>query len=83
MRKSDLCSSSSPFKVLDLKMASSDFCGQSLICKLILALVFIGLLSTHLKENFKVKCPIDFFDFIIIFFRNILIILLLFSSKIF
>jgi len=44
---------------------------------------FTGLLSTHLKENFKVKCPIDFFDyFIIIFFRDILIILL-FSSKIF
>jgi len=69
---------------LDFKTASSDFCGESLVCELILALVFTGLLSTHLKETFKVKCPIDFVDhFIIIFFRDILIILLLFSSKIF
>ena len=32
------------FKVLDLKMVLSDFCGQSLICELILALVSLWLL---------------------------------------
>jgi len=70
-------------------MASSDFCGQSLFCELILALVFTGLLSTHLKKTFKVICPIDFLIIffkdilIILFFKDILMILLLFFSKIF
>ena len=31
-----------PFKALDLKTVFSDFCGQNLICELILALVYFG-----------------------------------------
>jgi len=65
--------------VLDLKTIFNDFYGQSLICELILALVSLWLLVNSFKEIFKEKCPIDFFDyFIIIFFQDILIILLLF-----
>jgi len=64
---------------LDLKTVFSDFCGQSLICELILALVSLWLLVNSFKETFKEKCLIYFFDyFIIIFFHDILIILLLF-----
>ena len=51
------------FKALDLKMVLSDFCGQSLVCELILALVSLWLLVNSFKETFKEKCPIDFFDY--------------------
>ena len=54
---------------MDLKTVFSDFCGQSLICELILVLVSLWLLVNSFKETFKEKCPIDFF--------------LLFYSKIF
>jgi len=66
------------FKALDLKTVLSDFCGQSLICELILALVLLWLLVNSFKETLKEKRPIDFFDyfiqryfdyFIIIFFK--------------
>jgi len=59
-------------------MTLSDFCGQSLVCELILTLVSLWLLINSFKETFKEIRPIDFFDyFIIIFFKYILIILLL------
>jgi len=61
---------------LDLKTVLSDFCGQNLICELILALVSLWLLVNSFKETFKEKHPIDFF---IILFEDILIILLLFA----
>jgi len=61
---------------LDLKTVFSDFYGQSLICELILALVSLWLLVNSFKETFAEKRPIDFF--IIILFKDILIILLLF-----
>ena len=62
------------------------FCGQSLICELILALVSLWLLVNSFKETSKEKRPIDFFDYFIqryfdyfiIIFQDILIILLLF-----
>jgi len=47
---------------LDLKTVFSDFCGQSLIYELILALASLWLLVNSFKETFKEKCPIDFFD---------------------
>jgi len=50
---------------LDLKTVLSDFCGQSLICELILALVSLSLLVNSLKETFKEKCKIDFFNYFI------------------
>ena len=67
-------------------MVFSDFCGQSLICELILALVSLWLLVNSFKETSKEKRPIDFFDYFIqryfdyfiIIFQDILIILLLF-----
>ena len=67
-------------------MVFSDFCGQSLICELILALVSLWLLVNWSKETSKEKRPIDFFDYFIqsyfnyfiIIFQDILIILLLF-----
>jgi len=57
-----------------------------LICELILALVPLWLLVNSFKENSKEKRPIDFFgyfiqryfDYFIIIFQDILIILLLF-----
>ena len=52
------------------------FCGQSLICELILALVSLWLLVNSFKKTSKEKRPIDFF---IILFKDILFILLLFS----
>jgi len=58
------------FKALDLKTISSDFCGQSLICELILALVLLWLLVNSFKETFKEKRPIDFFDYFIIIFSR-------------
>ena len=58
---------------LDLKTVFIDFCGQSLICELILALVSLWLLVNSLKENFKEKTSDWFF----------LIILLLLFFKIF
>jgi len=42
------------------------FCGQSLICELILALVSLWLLVNSFKETSKEKRPIDFFDYFII-----------------
>ena len=51
------------------------FCGQSLICEVILALVSLWLLVNSFKETSKEKRPIDF---LIILFKDILIILLLF-----
>jgi len=50
---------------LYLKTVLSDFCGQSLICELILALVSLCLLVNSFKETFKKKYPIDFFDYFI------------------
>jgi len=58
-----------------LKRLLSDFCKQSLICELILALVSPWLLVNSFKETFREKRPIDFF---IILFKDILIVLLLF-----
>jgi len=46
---------------LDLKTIFSDFCGQSLICELILALVSLWLLVNSFKKISKEKRPIDFF----------------------
>jgi len=66
------------FKVLDLKTVLSDFCGQSLICGLILALVSLWLLVNSFKETFKEKCPIDFFDHFIQRYFDYFIIILLF-----
>ena len=63
------------FKALDLKTVFSDFCRQNLICELILALVLLWLLVNSFKETSKEKRPIDF---LIILFKDILIILLLF-----
>jgi len=53
---------------LDLKTVLSDFCGQSLVCELILALVSLWLLVNSFKETFKEKQSIDFFDYFIIIF---------------
>jgi len=53
------------FKALDLETVLSDFCGQSLICGLILALVSLWWLVNSFKETFKEKCPIDFFYYFI------------------
>jgi len=50
---------------LDLKTIFRDFCGQSLICELILALVSLWLLVNSFKKTSKEKCPIDFFDYFI------------------
>jgi len=61
---------------LDLKTVFRNFCGQSLICELILALVSLWLLVNSFKETSKEKRPIDFFYYY--FFQDILIILLLF-----
>ena len=67
-------------------MVSSDFCEQSLVYKLILALVSLWLLVNSFKETFKEKHLVEFFyyfiqryfDYFIILFQDILIILLLF-----
>jgi len=59
------------------KTVLSDFCGQSLIGGLILALVSLCLLVNSSKETFKEKSS-DWF-FIIILFKDILIILLFIS----
>jgi len=72
-------------------MGLSDFCGQSLICELILALVSLWLLVNSFKETFKAKRPIDFFyyfiqryfDYFIIFFQRYFDYYILFFSKIF
>jgi len=58
------------FKALNIKTVLSDFCGQSLACELILALVSHWLLVNSFKETFKEKRPIDFFDYFIIFFSR-------------
>jgi len=50
---------------LDLKMVFSDFCGQSLICELILASVSLWLLVNRSKETSKGKLSIDFFYYFI------------------
>ena len=49
--------------MLDLKTVFSDFCGQSLICELILTLVSLWLLVNSFKETSKEKRPIDFFHY--------------------
>jgi len=64
---------------LDLKTVFSDFCGQSLICELILTLVSLWLLVNLFKETSKEKRLIDF---LIILFKDIFIILLLFFQDI-
>jgi len=46
-------------------MVFSDFCGQILICELILALVSLCLLVNSFNETSKEKRPIDFFDYFI------------------
>ena len=46
-------------------MVFSDFCGQSLICELILALVSLRLLVNSFKETSKEKHLIEFFDYFI------------------
>jgi len=50
---------------LELKTVLSDFCRQSLICELILALVSLWLSVNSFKETSKEKCSIDFFDYFI------------------
>jgi len=50
---------------LDLKTVLSDFCGQNLICELILVLISLWLLVNSFKENSKEKLPINFFDYFI------------------
>jgi len=60
---------------LDLKTVLSDFCGRSLICELILALVSLWLLVNSFKETFKQKRPIDFFDYFIQRYFDYLIII--------
>ena len=47
-------------KALDLKTVLSDFCEQSLVCELILALVSLWLLLNSFKKTSKEKRPIDF-----------------------
>jgi len=54
---------------LDLKTVLSNFCGQSFICELILALVSLWLLVNSSKDTFKEK--------------NVRLIFLLFYSKYF
>ena len=49
-----------------LKRFFSDFCGQSLICELILALVSLWLLVNSFNETSKEKRLIDYFDYFII-----------------
>jgi len=61
---------------LDLKMVFSDFCGQSLICELILALVSLWLLVNSFKETSKEKRPIDFFYYFIQRYLDYFIIIL-------
>jgi len=69
-----------------LKRLLGDFCGQSLICEFILALVSLWLLINWSNKTSKEKRPIDFFyyyiqryfDYFIIIIQDILIILLLF-----
>jgi len=60
---------------LDLKTVFSDFCGQSLICELILALISLWLLVNSFMETSKEKRPIDFFYFIQRYFDYFIIIL--------
>ena len=76
---------------MDLKKVLSDFCRQSLVYELILALVSLWLLVNLFKETFKEKRPIDFlyyfFEDILLFyyyfFEDILIILFLFFLRYF
>jgi len=49
------------FKALDPKAVFSDFCGQSLICELILTLVSPWLLVNSFMETSKERRLIDFF----------------------
>ena len=57
------------FKALELKTVLSDFCEQSLVCELILALVSLWLLVNSFKETIKEKRPIDFFLLFFYFFK--------------
>ena len=63
---------------MDLKTVLSDFCGQSLICELILALVSLWLLVNSFKETSKEKHPIDFFVYFIQRYFDYFIIILFF-----
>jgi len=60
---------------LDLKTVLSDFCGQSLICELILAIVSLWLLVNSFKETSKEKRLINFFDYFIQRYFNYIIII--------
>jgi len=59
-----------------LKRFLSDFCGQSFICELILALVSLWLLVNSFKETSKEKRPIDFFYYLIQRYFDYFIIIL-------
>ena len=59
-----------------LKRFFSDFCGQSLICELILALVSLWLLINSFKETSKEKRLIDFFGYFIQRYFDYFIIIL-------
>jgi len=61
-----------------LKRFFNDFCGQSLIYELILALVSLWLLVNSFKETFKEKRPIDFFYYFIQRYFDYFIIILTF-----
>jgi len=54
--------------MIDPKVVFSDFCEQSLICELILALVSLWLLVNSFNETSKEKRPIDF---ILLFYLKI------------
>jgi len=56
------------FKALDLKTVLSDFCEQSLVCELILALVSLWLSINSFKKTFKEKTS-DCFFLLFIFFK--------------
>jgi len=68
---------------LDLKTIFLYFCGQNLICELILALVSLWLLVNSFKETSKEKRPIDFFLLFYYYFSgyfDYFIIILAFSG---
>jgi len=67
------------FKALDLKTVLSDFCGQRLVCELILVLVSLWLLVNSFKETFKEKR----LDYFIIIFLKIFLLFYYYFLKIF
>ena len=70
-------------KALDLKTVLSDFCEQSLVCELILALVSPWLLVNSFNETSKEKRPIDFFDYFFSTNHNIFVKLALMTLFLF